>query len=375
MNKLARSGGKFYTPHTVAERLVALVSACPTDILDLCSGPGALTSAALERWKNVTVVTIDDDPAVRPVFKGLSGSAHRHLVADALRLQKDSLGGCRAFDLVLTNPPFGHRPRCDYLSRTVDRSIEGRGRRSVTAEMAALAQALSFTKAGGTVASIMPDTLVAGTRAAWFRHQLEQVAELVAMQSLPSNTFRGTDAKTHLVVLRKRRSGNPGSRDADNCLFPSPVADWRPHIAQKSQDVGQTLADLGVQIVRGATSATKARAERRALFHTDGFADAAEDGILELSGRDPYPNAVEATPGDILLARVDRNIENKVALVAHGTLPISDCVYRLRCPKPLADRVWRWLRSDDGRVSLSTAVRGVSARHLPKGALLNLSVG
>jgi type I restriction enzyme M protein len=375
MTKSARSGGKFYTPTIVAERLVALVSVQPTSILDLCSGPGSLTSAALKRWKPASVVTIDDDPAVHPEFDGLCRQAHRHIVADALRLQYDSLDGCHAFDLVLTNPPFGHRPHCDYLAQTVDRSIAGRGHRSVTAEMAALAQALSFTKPGGTVASIMPDTLVAGARAAWFRHQLEQVANLVAFQSLPTNTFPRTDARTHLLVLRKHRSQNAPSYNTESFLGASSFADWRPRVAPKSLDVCQTLADLGVQVDRGVTSATLARAERRALFHTDGFAAAAEHGTLELRGCDPYPSAVEAIPGDILMARVDRNIENKVALVARGTLPISDCVYRLRCPKPLTDRVWRWLRSPDGRTGLAAAVRGVSARHLPKGELLNLLIG
>ncbi|MGC6329451.1 N-6 DNA methylase [Rhizorhabdus sp. FW153] len=367
--------GKFYTPAKVAKRLIALVPTPPESILDLCSGPGALSSAALDRWRPANVVTIDNDPEVRPEFDDMAEKVHRHVVADALRLHDGSLGPGGTFDLVLTNPPFGHRPSCEYLSQSVDRSITGRGDRSVTAEMAALGQALWFLKSGGIVASIMPDTLVAGTRARWFRQRLEQLAELVAVESLPPSTFRRTDAKAYLVVLRKYRLPILDGNEAGLHLADLPSSDWRVRMAPEDSSAGEKLTDLGVQVVRGVTSATTARAERRALFHTDGFVSAADHGLIELRGRNPYPDAVEAGPGDILIARVDRNIENKVALVTSGTLPISDCVYRLRCPQPVTERVWRWLRSPDGRTGIAAAVRGVSARHLPKDELLNLRIG
>ncbi|WP_141249437.1 N-6 DNA methylase [Sphingobium sp. D43FB] len=375
MTESTRYDGKFYTPAPVAKQLVALISAEPSYILDLCSGPGALSAAALERWRPSSIVTIDKDPTVRPFFNGLDRLVHRHIVGDALQIDGSHGLGGDGFDVVLTNPPFGYRPRCDNLYQIVDRSIVGRGLRSVTAEMAALAQAFWFAKPGATVASIMPDTLVAGARAAWFRQQVEHVADVCAIKSLPPHTFHRTDAKTHLVVLRKHSSSAARDSNAEPGCFYSSSGNWLTSAAGTPERVGNTLADLGVQVVRGATNATKARAERRALFHTDGFAAAAEHGVLELNGHEPCPNEVEAVPGDILMARVHRNIEAKVALVARGTLPISDCVYRLRCPKSVTESVWRWLRSSDGRTRLSAAVRGVSARHLPKSELLNMIVG
>ena len=374
MRTTRRQEGKFYTPRETASRLIELINGRPTTILDLCSGPGALAEAAVARFQPHRVVTIDNDPAVRPVLGSAIGLRHLHLVADALRIEGSDLDGNGDFDLVLTNPPFGNRPRCEELLSVVDRSIPGRGPRAVTLEMTALAQALSFVRRGGSVAAILPDTLVAGSRASWFRMQIQNIADILHAEALPSGTFARTDARTYLVVLQKRYAAQQTPSVA--AVTPLPTSLFEPFgtAGTSMQKPVHTLAELGVRVTRGAVSATKARAERHDVFHTDGFKAAGGDGSLELRGHNPYPGVVQAAPGDILIARVDRRLEDKIAIVSRGTLPISDCVYRLRCPEHLTSRVWGWLRSPAGRAALTAGVRGVSARHLPKHELLDTAI-
>jgi type I restriction enzyme M protein len=81
---------------------------------------------------------------------------------------------------------------------------------------------------------------------------------------------------------------------------------------------------------------------------------------------------VIAEPGDILMARVDRSLHQKIAIVTKGRAAITDCVYRVRVPVEHQKRVFTALRSTHGEQAILSATKGVSARLLGKGTLLGL---
>jgi type I restriction enzyme M protein len=114
-------------------------------------------------------------------------------------------------------------------------------------------------------------------------------------------------------------------------------------------------------------------ARTRNAFHLDNFRLAA-DGRIKLPHRATGNDDRAAREGDILIARVGRKISEKVVLVTSGSTPISDCIYRLRCPPRVVHRVWIGLRSDEGRRQVEDSLSGVTTRLLPLAALMGVHV-
>jgi type I restriction enzyme M protein len=79
-----------------------------------------------------------------------------------------------------------------------------------------------------------------------------------------------------------------------------------------------------------------------------------------------------ALPGDILLARVGRGLEDRLALVVHGPCVISDCVFALRATDEHRERLYRFFESEPGRHALASTAHGVAARFLSKTNLFEI---
>lgn len=75
--------------------------------------------------------------------------------------------------------------------------------------------------------------------------------------------------------------------------------------------------------------------------------------------------------GDILIARVGRNLEAKVLGVSAGNVVLTDCIYRIRAPEAMRNELLSALSSADGRQWLSSHAYGVAAKHLTKFDLLS----
>ena len=79
-----------------------------------------------------------------------------------------------------------------------------------------------------------------------------------------------------------------------------------------------------------------------------------------------------ALPGDILLARVGRNLEDRLALVVHGPCIISDCIFALRSTDEHRERLYRFFESESGRHALASTAHGVAARFMSKTNLFEI---
>ena len=80
-----------------------------------------------------------------------------------------------------------------------------------------------------------------------------------------------------------------------------------------------------------------------------------------------------AKSGDIVLARVGRNLSLKVARVSRGSVLISDCIWVLEPFPGQAEALFNNLTSLEGRALLDAAAHGVGARFLTANSLLKLS--
>ncbi len=349
----------FHTPPAVARALLSLVDADPRSILDLASGAGGLWSHALERWPDSVLTTVDEDPgASRPP------PPHAHHEADALDWRPPDRTG---YDMVTCNPPFMRTGR--YARRPHGGPTGAHG-----VEAAFARRCLSLACRGGTVAMVLPDGLVTGRLAEGFRTALLADHSVAHVAEVPARTFKGTEARTYLVVAiagtgpsRVVRLHGQAPRDCAGTFL-----DVDPAAAARRMDhgfhavvpaAGTTLSDLGALVARGALPRAAAAAMGGPVFHVDDFPDDGRPHVAGLRGDGiPYPSA--AVPGDILVARLGRGAHLKVCGLEGGPTSLTDAVFRVRLPPRWRDRALAALVSAEGRARLAATARGVGMRML-----------
>jgi type I restriction enzyme M protein len=374
--------GAYYTLPDVSRFLVgSFETYAPRSVLDLGSGGGSLTHAAAERWPAAGFVTSDVDPAVPMALSRMP--RHEHHVVDVLDAGLPLTLGSRRFDVVLSNPPYMRTPwRPEFATILSEAGLEGLPRECVTAEVVFVAQALRLAATGAEIGLILPDGVVCGDRFKEFRQRLLARAALRRAVRLPRRSFVGTEARACAVTLRNcPPDGSSVTVDRlepgqPPCPLEIPVSeaasrmDWEYHWA-RPRGQSFTLRSLGATVLRGSISSSEARTSKHPTFHTTDFPEAGVEHALpdcldhEAEGR-------FAVRGDILLARVHRNLERKLCMVSSGRAEITDCVYAIRVPEESRKLAFDAMRHPAGAASLRRASRGVGARMLAKKELLGL---
>jgi type I restriction enzyme M protein len=392
--------GRYYTDARIAALLVqAMADIGPSLVLDLGAGSGALVRAAAHAWPAARFVTVDlDDQAASARLPQELGPAFTHHQADALDPQLAIKLGLApgSADAAVCNPPY-LKPRwlAHYADLMADAGLAELGPklRQAPAELLFIAQNLRLLKDGGWLGLIIPDGLVAGERFAAVREALLRQHRIVRVIELPRRVFKRTDAKAHIVVLAK--NAFDGSAIAVQRVEPdgqlsAPLgltleqAAWRldySFYAQAAEaDVdpaAMPLSALGASVWRGRIASSQRAQLDYPVFHTTDF----DPGAAVLPGRFTLSLAQAAEcsgkvalPGDILLARIGRTLENKVCKVAAGPVAVSDSVLVLRLPPDRQAVVFAYLASGEGRQALAGIAHGVAARFITAGALLALAV-
>jgi type I restriction enzyme M protein len=129
---------------------------------------------------------------------------------DIIALREDGRNDPAVFDLILTNPPFGSIMRGEVLE-IVGRFELGHGRKSLPLEVIGLERCFQFLEPGGRLGIILPDGLLKNKNTRFVREWIQGVAEIVAVISLPIETFApfGAAVKTSLCFFRKPAEGHP----------------------------------------------------------------------------------------------------------------------------------------------------------------------
>jgi type I restriction enzyme M protein len=125
---------------------------------------------------------------------------------------EDGLG----FDLILTNPPFSMTYQADrdedkkildqYDIRRFDYSGSYDGRQRVSSSVLFLERYYDLLKPGGTLISVMDDSVLSGSSRAFARDWLRNRFIVKGVISLPGDAFQRVDArqKTSIVILKKK---------------------------------------------------------------------------------------------------------------------------------------------------------------------------
>ncbi|NIJ07616.1 type I restriction enzyme M protein [Sphingomonas vulcanisoli] len=388
---------RFYTRTAVGELLVdQLGDFEPRNVLDLGAGEGSLSAAVVGRWQGVEAVTVDLDPGIveqlHHSIEDAGAKLHRHHVRDVLDpMLPVGLTNDGPFDLAVCNPPF-FRPSWnrDYarILQQADLADACPSTADATAEILFLAQNLRMVRDDGKIALIAPDGLLTGWRTTAFRRAIMDRHAVDCILQLPNHSFHDTEARCFILIITKNAGPSDAIKllryDADTGLS-APIMvsredaearmDFDFH-AHRGDHAGRlaTLRQLGAEIRRGSLDTIARKAATYPTFHTTDYRGI-ENGSVVLDidpGLPENEKLIVAEAGDILMARVDRNLHEKVAIVESGRAAVTDCIYRVRVPAEVRASVFDALRSPVGTASLRAATKGVSARLLGKADLLDL---
>lgn len=252
LNRTMRSGfGQFFTPLEIIQLAVEVIGPKPTDfILDPFCGSGHfLTTSAEYVSKNYPNI----DSQEKNNFKishlhGIEKSARmvRIAMTDML-LHNDGYTNIRnadsfsspsnfldiqslnqsnepdslaAFDIILTNPPFGKILGSDnsiFLNQFTLASMK----KSIPLEILALERCFQFLKKGGKLAIVLPDGNLANSQTQYVRDWILDNFKLKAVVSLPQETFApyGTTTKTSLCFFQKFVSESNKQQNYDIAFY------------------------------------------------------------------------------------------------------------------------------------------------------------
>jgi type I restriction enzyme M protein len=397
--------GRYYTKTDISEFLVDQIEDHhPRRLLDLGAGSGSLSIAAASRWGNLDLLTVDIDARVADGYKtnlgnsNLKFSSHKHFHTDALSNDLPSLLNTfsNPIDTAVCNPPFiSPEWTSDYSDL-----LEETGfiqclpiKSSIDAAVLFLAQNLRLIGKNATLGIILPDSFITAAKYKKFRQHLLTNYEVVKVIQLPRGSFHGTDALASIFIIKKTNTSSglisiyklDESRKLSGRLqIPTESGfgrlDYNFHCQainqNRSSDI-TTLESVKAIINRGTLSSSEAKQYKAPVFHTSDISEK-DCGIWkDLSRFDVPPNfdskknLITGEPGDILIARVGRNLETKILGISKGTIILTDCIYRIRVPEHLRAVLLSALSSENGRKWLSLHAYGVAAKHLTKLDLLS----
>lgn len=384
----------FYTRTEVGDLLSSILEiTAPKKVLDLGAGEGSLTRAVNDRWPNAGCTTVDvSEIATKNLLHmfATSNTDHNHHHWDVLTKELPHGLTEDSFDLAVCNPPF-FRPNLSSdhleilsLAGLRDACPQASDNR---AEILFLAQNIRLVRTGGTIALIAPDSLLTGHRFRKFRAAILNRYNVTCVMQLPGHSFHNTEARCFFLVLRKEPPRKQQAikllRHKKNGTLPAIWIDMHRAVDRMDYDfhasqpddahLGFCLHDLDADVRRGSFSTVQRKSMQEPIFHTTDFKSFASGQVDFCDFTIPrQPNAIIAETGDILMARVDRSLHKKLAIVTTGKAAITDCVYRIRLPKEHQKLAFSALRSEHGQQTLQSATKGVSARLLGKEVLLNL---
>ena len=318
--KLRKGLGIFLTPDQIVDEVVDFFDFGQRAIVaDPACGSGTfLLSAArkaLATGSSIHLYGMDKNPRMMLLADLNMGPTppvpFRRRICDTLRPAEysDFLGN-ESVDLVLTNPPFG----VNVDGRAYDLSIFATARgggtnttRRQSSELLFLEQCLSLLRPDGLVAIVLPRSAVNTIAGDAARDILGKTASLLAVVTLPPETFGSTGTMTNTVVLFLRKYG----------LRAIPTDDVEPVVA-RIDNIG---VDATGRVRKGNQLPGLGRALRAALH--DGVPDKRIERARRRRADTTLPSLPDIVKGEKRSGRAIRRraLGDVVTLAVTGSTP------------------------------------------------------
>ncbi len=225
--------GEFFTPHPIVRLAVEMLAPRPDEkIIDPACGSGgfliqaisyisrnhpALDKSAYVR-ERICGIEFNPDVALSAMIRlAFEGGAGTEIVCANALVEKEQFHN--AFDIVLTNPPFGSKGKIEdqrilksyLLARRWNqtRDDEWEVTRNVLAgqspEVLFIEKCLKLLRPGGRMAIVLPDGLLQNVSNSHIRFWIRSQAKVLGVVSIPQDAFvpYGTGIKTSLLLLQK----------------------------------------------------------------------------------------------------------------------------------------------------------------------------
>lgn len=225
--------GEFFTPHPIVRLAVEMIAPKPNEtVIDPACGSGGFLIQAISYVcrnhpsieKSVYVrerirgIEFNPDVALSAMIRlAFEGGAGTEIICANALIENEQLNN--AFDIVLTNPPFGSKGKIEdqrilksyLLSRRWNRTSndEWEVTRNVLAgqspEILFIEKCLKLLRPSGRMAIVLPDGLLQNVSNSHIRFWIRSQAKVLGVVSIPQEAFvpYGTGIKTSLLLLQK----------------------------------------------------------------------------------------------------------------------------------------------------------------------------
>jgi type I restriction enzyme M protein len=384
--------GQFYTDDLISNLMISrIINKNPTTIVELGIGQGSLAKAALRRWKNSQIIGVDIDinnietlntkfPEIQCfLINGLSSN-----LSNSLKVQLGSI------DVGICNPPYLpviKKPEIEEILISAKLgSFENYS--LISSDLVFLAQNLKLIKDDGELAIILPDGMITSHNFEQFRNLLLMNYKVSACIELPSKIFKKTEAKTHILVIKKSSQrarkinlyrSNHKAELKDKISITLKMAIKRmdfnfyalkPKLIKNSK----SLAELKAKVFRGSASKKILETMNYNFIHTSDFTSNNKEIILKDNENVFMHNMNFAQEGDILIPRVGKRCLGKALKITKGKVLISDCVYVIRLKKEFQENLFNVLESDYGKNWVAAHAHGVCAKVISKKDLMKFTI-
>lgn len=376
---------QFFTQQLIASALVDMVPAEGVrKILDLGIGDGALSIAALDRFSDAKVDAMDIDSDICGKYQNKLSNKIKVYLGDVLCAEDLSVLQRGVYDLAVCNPPYGTIKKTEEFNTLFtqigfDGCVE---LKSISKDLIFLCHCLNYVRAGGWVAIILPDGILSRKDYKPFRKCLLTNHCVERIVQMPEKAFSSTEATTHILIVKKE--GIPKDKisvsvmNLDGTITCECLVDrenliermdysfciWSKNSLMKSSFITTTI-----DIKRGSFSYCDLKKMKSPHLHSTDFKDGQ---VISFTNFD-YNTAskVIAHQGDIIMCRVGKRSVGKVAMIADGTILLSDCLYRISVPKKYQSLLFDRLCSHESKEWVSAVAHGVCSRVISKSDLSN----
>ena len=236
--EIRRGLGIYLTPEDVVRAMVNFVSPqVDSRVYDIAVGSGTFLIEVLRLWtKNGTqerseVWGTDKNPRMLLLADLNLGHVsnvrfHRRLmdsIFDTLLTEGAQWPSPNSFDYIFTNPPFGIA--LDSRSHDISkfrtcRTSSGDVTRKQASEVIFIEQSLKLLKPGGTLAIVLPKSVITNLKLNSAREAINDLGYVYAIMVLPSETFQlaGTQTTTAVLFIKKFEEAEKRSDKVRVCL-------------------------------------------------------------------------------------------------------------------------------------------------------------
>jgi type I restriction enzyme M protein len=194
---------------------------------------------------------------------------------------------------------------------------------------------------------------------------------------LPNNIFEKTDAKTHILTLKKTNSKTNKKiklykHDLPNTLLIENTdafnrMDYSYYENLKKYCDYEPISKLNISFIRGKLKYLIKDIRPEHIMHTTNFSkgNIFRNRLRTKNQLLKYESKI-AMAGDIVFARVGSSCIGNVGYVEEGFFIATDCIFILRIDdKKLRTEIHNMLISDEGQNWIHSNSKGVSAKHIP----------